>query len=63
VRYFKTLYLVLEVNKKATYIQGLPKRCIHALTKENYTFIRHTSHDLIVMRVATSVEKTPYYVL
>jgi len=23
----------------------------------------HTSHDLTVIRVATSVEKTPYYIL
>ena len=31
------------------------------LRPSSFTGIRHTSHDLTVMRVATSVEETPYY--
>jgi hypothetical protein len=33
------------------------------LRTSSFTIIRHTSHDLTVMRVETSVEKTPYYIL
>jgi len=31
------------------------------LQPSSFTIICHTSHDLTVMRVATSVEETPYY--
>ena len=31
------------------------------LRPSSFTIIRHTSHDLTVTRVATSVEKTSYY--
>ena len=31
------------------------------LRPSSFTIIHHISHDLTVMRVATSVEKTPYY--
>ena len=34
-----------------------------ALRPSSFTITRHTSHDLTVMRVAASVEKTPYYIL
>jgi len=52
-RHFQTWYTTL----KWTFVPQTST----ILLPYSFTIIRHTSHDLTVMRVVTTVEKTPYY--
>jgi len=54
-RYFQIWYITL----KWTFVPQTST----VLRPSSFSIIRHKSHDLTVMRVATSVEKTPYYIL